>query len=170
MSDEKRGAHERLLGAFKSSDLSLEEDKRKDADHIIALGMASRRTGLMCGAVMRLQLAGSQSEYRRARESVIRLAVQLGDRRGWRLSVPNLHRVGELALAHHVFPACPVCHGRGYEVEEGAPALSGRICKPCHGTGVRPVQRKFNGEIRDVIEVLERIGWVTERVVERLLR
>ncbi len=169
MSGERGSTHERLLGAFGSSDLLLEADKRKDADYLIALGIASSRRG-MEGSVLRLQLAGSQSDYRSARESVVRMTRRMSEVRNWRLSAINVRRVGELALAHHVFPACPVCHGRRYEVAEGAPALSGNICKPCHGTGVRPVQRKFNGEIRDVIEVLERVGQVTERAVARMLR
>lgn len=169
MSEERRTTHERLIRAFGSSDLSLVPGERKDADHLIALGLAERMAGSVA-EVVKLHLVSTQSEYRRARDAVVKLAGTLNERRNWRLSRGNVRRVGELALAHHAFPVCQECHGRGYEVEEGAPMLSGRICKACGGTGVRPVQKKFRDQIRDVIEVIERVGWVTERAVERLLR
>lgn len=170
MSDERRSTQERLLAAFASSDLSVDVERRGDADHLIALGLAEQRVPLAGGDVLRLQLAGNPADYRRARESVLGLTRRLSAVRRWNFSAANLKRIAELALAHHVWPACPVCHGRGYEAAEGAPLLSGRLCRACHGTGARPIQRKFNNEIRGVIEVLERIGSVTEHAVQRLLR
>lgn len=170
MSDARPSTQERLLSAFHSSDLSLETDKRKDADHLIALGVAGQRRGRVSSDLMRLTMAGSRSDYRAARESVVALTLRLGGQRGWRISVDNMRKIGEIALAHYTFPVCPHCYGRGRDTPEGSPYLSGNICKPCNGSGKRPVQKKFNGEIRDVIEMLGQITTVTERAVSRLLR
>jgi len=169
VSEDRRTIHERLIRAFGSSDLSLVPGERKDADHLIALGLAEKAAGY-ASDVVKLHLVSTQSEYRRARDAAVRIAATLNERRNWRLARGNVRRVGELALAHHAFPACQECHGRGYEVDEGAPRLSGRICRVCGGTGIRPVQKRFRDHIRDVIEVIERVGRVTDGMVERLLR
>lgn len=169
MSEEKAGIHERLSAAFHSSDLSLSANKRRDADHLIALGWASQ-SGRADGALTRLHLSASQSDYRAARESCWRIAKQIDMKRNWRLSTQNLCRIGELALAHHVFPTCPHCSGLKFVKHEDSPHLSANICKHCSGTGKRAIQRKFHDEIRDVMEVLANIDLVTGRAVQRALR
>jgi hypothetical protein len=166
----KRTTQERMLAAFHSSDLSLDANSRKDADVLIALGRAEQQNGRVSGDVMRLHLAGSAADYRSARESVVALAKHMNVRRNWRLSQRGAREVGELALLHHVHPACPACKGRAREAPEGSPYLTGNICKPCHGTGTRPVQTRFNTHIRDLVAALEQIDQITERTVARLLR
>lgn len=163
---------ERLAAAVRSSDLSQEWKaavSRGDADYLAALGIVGSRYGLG-GAVMRMHLSGSREDYRRARLEAVNVARRMNETRNWRLKGDAVRRVAEIALAHHVYPVCPTCHGRKFEVAEGAPALSGNICKPCHGTGLRPVQRRWNGEIRDVMEVLARVGNVIERGVTRMMK
>lgn len=162
--------HERLLSAFEASDLSIDADRRTDADYLLALGWAQQRAGRVSGAVLRLQVSTNQSDYRRAREMVVELAVRMNSQRNWRLSALNCRKVGELAMAHHVFPVCPACEGRGREKVEGAPYLGGNICRPCHGTGKRPIQRKFNDEIRAVLSVLEQFEQEAAAAVRRALR
>lgn len=169
MSDEKRTVQERLLRAFESSDLSLVPDERKDADHLIALGLAE--AGMGPGSdVLRLRSSGSMTEFKKALRTLVGMVEVLNARRNWNLRPDRVRRVAELALGHYVFPTCQACHGRAYEVEEGAPVLSGRICHACGGTGKRPIQRRNRDEIRDVLEVLEKISDSTERAVRRLLR
>lgn len=166
----KPTASERLMNAFASSDLSIKAGARKDADYLIALGLAQQHGRQVSGSLMRLSLAGNQADYRAAREGVVALTKRMNAERNWRLSGPSMRHVGELALAHHVFPTCPACNGRKWETPQGAPALSGVACKACHGTGDRPIQRRHNNHIRDVIEVLKSIDLVTARTVARLVR
>jgi len=168
-SDEKVTVRERLLAAFTGTDLSVDTERRTDADYLIALGLAQQRAGRASGAAMRLQLTCAD-DYRKARDLVRDLAKKLNAKRGWRLTMAHAGHVGELALAHHVFPACPACDGRGREKPEGAPYLSGNICRPCHGTGKRPIQRRHQEQIRQVIEALEQLESLTEYHVRRFLR
>lgn len=168
--DDKPTIAERLHSAFAATDLSVSLEHRTDADFLMALGMAERRTAAACGAVVRLSTVASQTEYRQARESVIRLVRALNAKRNWRLAGSAIRQVGELAMAHHAFPRCQLCGGRGREKPDGAPYLSGKICEPCHGTGKRPIQRKHHDEIRAVLEVLERADSMTEHHVKRILR
>lgn len=168
--DDKPSIAERLHRSFSGTDLSVSAEHRTDADYLMALGMAGQRVDGVSGAVVRLSMSGSRMEYRAARESVVRLVRGLNAKRHWRLSGLAVRAVGELALAHHAFPRCPVCEGRGRERPEGAPYLSGAICKPCHGTGKRPIQRRHHDEIRAVLEVLERCESLTEGHVRKLLR
>lgn len=172
MSDEKAGIHERLSAAFQSSDLSLSANKRRDADHLIALGLAGRESlnKAAAGALTRLALSASQADYRRAQEACWSIAKRLSMKHHWRLSVESLGRIGDLALAHHVFPTCPHCNGLKFVKHESSPHLSGAPCKPCGGSGKRPIQNKWRDYIRDVISVLDNINLVTGRAVSRLLR
>lgn len=167
---ERPSVHERLLTAMRSSDLTLEQDARRDVDYLIALGAASQRNGPYGGSVMRLHLSATRADFNAAGEYVLGLTERIAAHRGWRLSPGQLRRVANAALWHHVSPACEACHGRGYESEEGTPMLSGRLCRVCRGSRARPIQRRHQGEIRDVIAALERVVDITEGSVRRLLR
>ena len=164
---DKPGLQERLSGAINSRDLRSDSTKRKDADYIGALGLAGR--GGSGGSTLRLHLSGSQADYRAARDGVVRMATHMGLARSWRLSAKNLRRIGEMALAHHVFPTCPHCKGVKFEVPEGSPYPSSRICNPCNGTGDRPVQRRFCHEINEVMRAILTLDQVTMRAVGRYL-
>lgn len=157
---------ERLSSAFNSRDLRSDANQRKDADYLGAMGLAQRGRGT---STLRLQLSGSQADYLSAREATARMALNMGAARNWRLSVPNLRRVGELALAHHVFPVCPHCRGVRFEVPDGSPYPSSKVCKPCDGSGERPVQRRFNYQIKEVMIALECLDGMTARAVGRYL-
>lgn len=166
MTHEKPGLEERLSAAFNSRDLRSEPTKRKDADYLGALGLAQRGHH---GSTLRLHLSGSQADYRAAREAAQRMAVNIGFARRWNLSVKNMRRAGELALAHHVFPVCPHCKGVRYEVPEGAPYPTAKKCQPCDGSGLRPVQDRFHHEINELMVALETIDTLTARAVGRHL-
>ena len=161
--------HERLIRAVSSTNLSLDPERRGDADYIVALGLAARATSPAASALMRLHLAGTPADFSQARQAVIRLVEQLGIRKDWPDTVDR-RAVADLALAHHLWPACPSCLGRGYELIPGTPHLSAVSCRHCHGTGRRPVQRRWRDEIRDAIASLEQIDVITTRAVSRLIR
>jgi hypothetical protein len=167
--DARPSLQERLISALSSSNLRVDLERRGDADYVAALGAASRRNGDVAGAVMRVHLVGSAADYREAVDATTRLTRHLNAVRNWRLGGREIRLVGELALGYHVRPACPACHGRRYEVPEGSPHTNGNICKPCRGSGKRPVQRRLNLEIRGVLAVLEHSDDVTAREVRRLL-
>jgi len=161
---------ERLSTAMSSSDLTVVPDRRTDVDYVVALGIAESRNNAAAGPLARLYLTSSRTALRRAYESVGALVAKLNLKRRWKLTDDEARVVTKQALMHHVSPTCPACHGRGAEVHEGAPILSGRICKPCRGSGKRPVQKKHHDEIVQVITVLETIDQVTEDAVARLVR
>ncbi len=172
MSD-KPSIHERLVSAFATRALSLEVGpgaRCLDADHVMALGMAAHWLPPAAGETIRLQASSTQVGYRTTRNATRRLAWRLAKMRGWTLSARNVERAADLALAHYMFPSCPECSGRGFEVLDGAPVLSGRACRACHGSGKRPVQARWHDEIVAVIAELETMTERTERVVRRLLR
>jgi hypothetical protein len=160
---------ERLHSAIQSSDLTLRPRGVGDADHLVALGLAAKEAGAAAGELMFLHIGGTQTGYRRARDAVLGLARKMNGVRNWRLNAANTHRAAELALAHHVNPACPHCHGRGKLVAEGTPFLTANLCKHCHGTGKRRVQRKLHREITELIEALARLDRTTESSVARRL-
>ena len=159
-----------LHRAFHSSDLSLRPGKRGHADHLIALGLAGRAAGGPAAALMRANPASTPTELRAALRSAMVLAKRVSAKRGWRLSGKTLLRVAEMALAHHIYPACLHCHGRGYETMPGAPALSDRACPHCGGSGRRPVQKRWRSEITELIAVFERIDSVAAAAVAKRMK
>lgn len=164
MSD-KPTALERLTTAMVTSDLTVDPIRTLSADVIIASAVAQTRSGAVTGLVV-----NSRATLRRALDSVHSIVVKLNLRRRWGLDDDQTRVVTKHALMHHVAPACPVCLGRRYEVAEGAPALSGCICRACRGTGRRNVQRKMHDEIIQTVAVLETLDQLTEDAIRRLLR
>jgi hypothetical protein len=167
---ERPSAFERLSVAVGSSDLSLNSVNRTDLDYIISLGIASARNGAVAGSLMRLHLAGTPAALKTAYASVLNLVKKFNAKRNWRLAGRSMQVVALQALAHHIVPVCQHCHGRKFELIEGAPALSAKVCKHCAGTGRRPIQKKHREHIEAVIAALEQIDAVTERAVARLVR
>lgn len=161
---------ERLSTALSSSDLSVDADHRGDVDFIVALGMAASRNGSVAAPLTRLHLAGSATELKSTLRSVTGLVRRMNAKRNWRLNGQAVHTVALQALAHHIVPVCQVCQGRQFELQKGAPVLSTRICKACHGTGRRPIQKKHRDQVTQVISALEMIDNLTERAVARLIR
>jgi hypothetical protein len=53
-------------------------------------------------------------------------------------------------LAWHRHGTCTSCRGHGYDLIPGAPMLSERECKPCHGTGKIPFEDQFKDEHVDL--------------------
>ncbi len=169
MSD-RPSALERLSTAVTSSDLTLDANHRGDLDYVTALGIASLRHSAAASPLMRLHLSSSPATLKTAYKSVLALVKRMNAKKNWRLAGHSMHVVALQALSHHVSPACPVCQGRKFELQDGAPVLSTKMCKACHGTGRRPVQKKHREAITEVIAALEVIDSVTERAVARLVR
>jgi hypothetical protein len=167
---DKPGVRERLVNAFQSSDLSIESGVRKDSDFLIALGLAQQNGRRVSGSLLRITMEGRQADYRSARQAVVEMTKRINDERCWRLSGPNCRLVGELALAHYIFPMCHHCEGRKFDLIPGTRSLSATPCQACHGTGERPIQRKHNNHIRDMIELLKQVDGATVAAVRRLVQ
>lgn len=160
---------ERIQRASESRNLAVVPDREGDADYLAALGMGSRPFAAG-STLMRIHMAGRPADYRDARQAVIALTQRMSAQRNWNLADHNIVRVAELALAHHVFPTCPACAGRGYELQPGVARLSSRACQPCLGSGRRRVQRRWHDHIRDVMGELDNLDAIIGRAVARKLR
>lgn len=167
---ERPSALERLSTAMSSSDLSVDANHRGDVDYVTALGIASLRHSTAAAPLMRVHLANSPAALKNAYQSVLALVKRMNLKKNWRLAGHSMHAVALHALSHHVDPTCPHCRGRKFELMDGSPTLSTKVCRHCHGTGRRPVQKKHRDQINAVIAALETIDAVTERAVARLVR
>ncbi|MBU3577525.1 hypothetical protein [Polynucleobacter sp. UK-Kesae-W10] len=167
---ERPKALERLSVAMSSSDLTLDFEHRTDLDYVVALGIAEARHSRISGPLMRLHTTTSRLSLREAYHSVDQLTRRMNVKLNWRLSGDGIRAVAERSLAHHIAPACPHCSGRGFEMQPSAPVLSTKACSHCHGTGKRPVQKKYREEIKRIVSILEEIDSSTERMVARLVR
>lgn len=169
MSD-RPGVFERLTTALNSSDLTLDANHRGDLDMVIGLGIAAHRLGSVSAPLMHLHVNASPAALNEAYQAVLSLVKRINAKKNWRLAKPGLHAVALHALSHHVDPTCPHCHGRKFELQQDSPVLSAKLCRSCHGTGRRPVQKKHKEQINAVIAALEQIDSTTERAVGRLVR
>lgn len=167
---ERPSAIERLSAALNSSDLTFDVNHRGDLDYVAALGIAASRHGNVASPVMRVHYANSPSDLNSAFKAVVSMVKRFNAKRNWRLNPKSIQAVALHALSHHVDPTCTHCHGRKFELMDGSPTLSTKACRVCHGTGRRPVQKKYREQINYVIAALESIDEITERAVARLVR
>jgi len=171
VSDEKPSHLERLSLALYTNNLTMDVNRqRTDYDYVVALGIATGRNGSVAAPLTHLHLHSTQSAYRQAHEAVVDLVKRVGSKKNWRLNAGNTKRVADLALAHHVAPACPVCSGRKWQSIPGTPSTSGAPCTACRGSGRRPVHRNLHDEITQIIAMLEKADDLTSRTIGRLLR
>ena len=165
INDDRAGIEEQYCQATTSSNLRVEADKRGAADILIASGMSGRGLG---GALMRLR-----TEY--SGGSVPRASMGKTD---YRLMMSQLHTfpavlqamtdqathwgierpesVAKAVIAHFLDDTCPHCEGRGKDRIKGTPALSGKNCKHCQGTGHTALPygsagRRLEGYMQDCI-------------------
>ena len=146
-------ALERVFSALATSDLGMRLGRVGDADVLAASGLALAEMGPLADALSKVS-SHSKVAYRAALVVVHKETRRQNLIRNWRLRRSAQVRVAEVALAHYARPACPHCQGRGKMVAEGTPFLSGNICKHCHGTGERPVQRRYHDEITHMIHLM----------------
>lgn len=165
-----RSTVERLASATNSSDLGLRQNRRSDADILIAFALASKEHGALSGKLMALHSAGTQGAYHRALRFVYAMAIKANGLQQWRLNHENIMRVSELALRHHASPVCPHCKGRRWTLIPGSPTLSDHECQHCGGTGIRKVQKNMRRQIEHIIAALERVDSLTDQGVKRRMR
>ena len=153
---------ERYLRASQTSDLSVNPIAPSDADQLIAAGFATsgRPRRALALRIHRMMATGRLVG---ARDLSWELGAMLRSRmihtRGRRASkLPNLAETSKMAMLvikWMRFPTCPACHGRGHPIIPGTPHLDqSRLCKECHGTGLRPVERLVRTEYADDVRWL----------------
>lgn len=141
------GFIERLSRATVTGDMSMERSRIRDADYVAALGMAgaANPTG---AAIADSLLRGRSLEE--ARRGATRIARNEAKATGVTLTATELYAIGSAALHVLLHPACPRCKGRGYKTVPGTPALSGKPCERCRGTGRREIGHELKH--RDIAE------------------
>lgn len=142
--DERPGVEETYSSAITSSNLRCEAERRGDADMLIAAGWSPSRIG---AALMRLHTEyDSGQKYKGVLSStdqflLINRLKSLPDVRREltaRTADERVERPDETTLAvlaWWVDPVCRCCSGRKFEVVLDTPALSGKKCKSCQGSG-----------------------------------
>lgn len=135
---------EQYISAGSSSNLRVEADRRGDADILIASGWSASRIG---SALMRLhtEFDSTSRNHGNVSETDFRLLIgklkSLGAVREqvefqavkWGMEQPD--RLALAVIGWWLDKVCHKCHGRKFEQINGTPALSGRVCKTCRGTG-----------------------------------
>lgn len=160
---------ERLATAMGSRDLSMRRGTG-DIDYIIALGSVALSINSAASAMIHLHLAHNPAAYKEAERAALAIARHLNLKRRWKLRVKDLIRVTGTALKYYICPVCPHCYGRGLEVVPNTPVLSMKACRPCHGTGKRPMPLQNGREIAEIIQSLENIEHVAEDAIRAKVR
>lgn len=92
----------------------------------------------------------------RAVHDVVRILAELlwskADRERIKPKITRVmaHDMACACLAWHRHGTCLACGGHGFDLIPGAPTLSERECKPCHGTGRVPFETQFPEERREI--------------------
>lgn len=147
--NDRPGLDERYETATNASRIQLEEHRTGAADVLVAAGWSPTRIGM---ALLRLHSEWSSADVRGRREGrninhtdMLLLANGLKSRAAvWAQLSPWLAlkaidpEIGARALLHWLHPVCLHCNGLGMLKVANQPALSGRQCRRCNGTGHRP--------------------------------
>jgi len=117
----------RVVQAEGSSDLS---EKGGDVDVLRAVGASGVHKRM--GSLLARFLSSEGHENRITLQELLQEHI--------RRQFPALRAIERMAVANaalytYLYPRCPTCHGRGYEVRPDTPMLSDVACKMCMGNG-----------------------------------
>lgn len=140
------GVLDRLARAEVSSDLAHHEYDCA-VDVLGAAGMAAA-AHFHNISLFRLKYLQDTGELAQAKKIFIRWAYRAMANRG--LDPSKASRVGVQALTHWIDDICPCCHGLKHQIIPGSPTLSDMACKPCNGTGRKPVP--ITGDLGEVFK------------------
>jgi hypothetical protein len=152
--DERPSVMERLTEAMVSKNLMLTPDRRRDLDYLIALGAVMQRRPAGLTGLLRLAL-GDEAALRGALAFAMGITRKLALKRGWKAKQHDLVFIARKAVEFQCSPACPTCRGVKFKVIKNTPALSGKTCDRCHGTGRRPYPIRQGREIAEVVCSIE---------------
>ncbi len=162
---EKHTIEERYVRATNSRDLSIDFNRRTDADFLLAAGYAAsgNAAGSLALRFYRLGVKGDKSAIRDL--SDIAGAWLLG--RSMRKGRKKLRGVEAKDLATRTLfywadPVCKPCNGLGHPLMPNSPVINyGHDCPVCHGTGKYPIHRIVppgtSDEARWLIDELDRL-------------
>ena len=151
MDDNRRTVAEAYQSAANTSDLKVVADRRGDADTIIAAGMSPSRMGLL---LLRL-VSEWDGAARPPQRDPASTALWLGRLKSLPAARDELRAVAaknrlvvdaDVVLLHWLHSACQSCHGRRWQRIKDTPALSGKPCPSCRGSGERALPGGENGK------------------------
>lgn len=143
------GVLDRYATAIRSSNLAVSaRTECSDSDVIGAAGLAGKRWRLAL-LIQRLYL-GDNSAAREIEQWLAKSASMYAWTHRIKLRSVECVDIARATLAWHRHGICGACHGHGYRLIPGTPALSGDECPECHGTGRTPFDRQFDARFREV--------------------
>ena len=129
---------ERITSAQGSSNLrELPPEQLGDVDILRAWGSVGIHNPIGV-SLWRLKYGGQRREYQAALEGIVGVMARR-----------NYSDIGSIArvLNHWLDDICHACHGRGYDLVPGTPALSERACQCCHGQGRTKLEKMNDQEV-----------------------
>ena len=158
---EKPTISERYIGATNSRDLSLDFNKRTDADVLLAAGYAAAGNAAASLAlrVCRMKPTGDKTPFRELADIAGAWLLGRSRHKGRRKLAPIQARdLATRTLFYWLNPACPPCGGLGHPLMPNSPVINfGHDCPVCHGTGKYPIHR-----IVPPARQTRRAGWWTK--------
>lgn len=133
---------ERYTVAVHSSNLDVDPDTTySDSDVLGAAGLAAKRHPLAV-QLMRL-FAGDNHAAAEIVGTMSRMVHARAIKTNAKLRRVQADDMAKAVLAWYRDGICQACHGHGFELIAGTPALSDQQCKACGGTGKKPFDRQF---------------------------
>lgn len=169
ITDDSPSRLERLASMVSTSNLTFDTEHRTPVDHIIALGLASKKSEVTSN-VLRLYMARTPEAWHAAKASVMEIVRNLDARKRWGLPAEDIDKVATQSLLMHINPTCTHCKGHGFKLIPGTPTLGHKPCEHCRGTGRRPPSKRLRRQIEATISSMEHIDSITEAAVGRFLK
>ena len=174
---EKPTIEERYIGATNARDLSLDFNKRTDADILLAAAYAAAGNvhASLALRFYRLRATGDMSPFQELTDIAGAWLLGRSMRRGRRkLRGIEAKDLATRTLFYWLNPSCTACNGLGHPLMPNSPVINfGHDCPVCHGTGKYPIHRIVppgtSDEARWLTDEMDRMCVIVFNDMARLL-
>jgi hypothetical protein len=174
---DRPGIAEQYISASNARDITVDPDKRTDADVLLAAGYAASNNAAASLALRfyRLRATGDMTPFSElaeiAGEWLLGRSMRGGRRR---LRGVQARDLATRTMFWWLQPACKPCAGRGHPLMPHSPVINyGHDCPTCHGTGQYPIHRIVPAgtadEARWLVDELDRMTGIVFKDMARLL-
>lgn len=174
---EKPSIGERYERATNSRDLSVDAQRRTDADVLLAAAYAASGNAAASLALRfyRMRATGDKTPFRELADIAGVWLLGRSRRKGRRdLNEIQAKDLATRTLFYWLDPVCKPCNGLGHPLMPNSPVINfGHDCPVCHGTGQYPVHRIVPpgtaDEARWLIDEMDRMTGIVFNDMARLL-
>jgi len=159
---------EKYARSVNSSNLR-DDDRHFATDALIALALSPVR---LATDMYRVKYCNDATSYKTLSVKWIAIVKNKAELRHWPEHI-NPVIVANAAMTYWLNPVCPACQGRGFHPKFNQTGAYEATCKPCSGSGTKPVtaEARILNHVKDMVETLAELErYAGNMAVKKLAR